>query len=269
MNHDHHSVKGGEFMPESWLIPRILLAALFIAGLLLYAFAAYYSRRRYKSWPSRRILGFGAGALCALAAVSGPLADLSHSDFRAHMAGHVLLGMLAPLLMVTGAPMTLLMRSLSTSASRRLTSWLKMGLPRLFIHPVFAAVLNLGGLWLLYATPLFSLMHQNIFLYFIIHLHIFLAGFLFTAAIIYIDPVPHRISSGFRAAVLILFMAGHGILSKYLYAHPPGGVAAGDAETGAMIMYYAGDVIDAAIIVILCSQWYKAVRPSAKMAVTR
>ncbi|WP_409291664.1 cytochrome c oxidase assembly protein [Peribacillus sp. SCS-37] len=266
MKHDHHRINGGEIMPDSWLIPEILLAALFIAGLLLYAFAAYYSSRRYKSWPWRRIFNFAAGSLCALAAVTGPLADLSHTDFRAHMAGHVLLGMLAPLLMVTGAPMTLLLRSLSTSAARRLTSFLKGGLPHLFFHPVFAAVLNLGGLWVLYATPLFSVMHKNIFLYFIVHLHIFWAGFLFTAAIIYIDPVHHRTSPGFRTAVLILFMAGHSILSKYLYAHPPGGVPAEEAETGGMIMYYAGDVIDAVIIVILCFQWYRAARPSAKMA---
>ena len=34
----------------------------------------------------------------AVAVFAGPLADAAHLDFRFHMAGHLLLGMLAPVL---------------------------------------------------------------------------------------------------------------------------------------------------------------------------
>ena len=65
----------------------------------------------------------------------------------------------------------------------------------------------------------------------------------------------------FRAIVLVCSLAGHSILSKYLYAHPPIGVSSADAETGAMLMYYGGDLIDLGLILIFCYQWYKATRP--------
>lgn len=46
-------------------------------------------------------------------AVIGPLSRQSHADFTIHMAGHLLLGMLAPLLNAIAAPMTLLLRTLN------------------------------------------------------------------------------------------------------------------------------------------------------------
>ena len=59
----------------------------------------------------------------------------------------------------------------------------------------------------------------------------------------------------------MLALAAHDILAKYLYAHPPDGVPAPAAETGAMIMYYGGDVIDVAIMVVLGARWYRVTRP--------
>lgn len=104
-------------------------------------------------------------------------------------------------------------------------------------------------------------MHGNSLLHLVVHLHVFLAGYVFTISVLYVDPVFHRKSFIYRAIILIIALAGHGILSKYIYAHPPEGVPIAQAEIGSMVMYYGGDVIDAMIIFILCLQWYKAVRP--------
>lgn len=49
-------------------------------------------------------------------------------------------------------------------------------------------------------------------------------GYLFTVTVIQTDLMPHRRSHGYRVAVLVLALAGHDILPKYLYAHPPIGV---------------------------------------------
>lgn len=82
-----------------------------------------------------------------------------------HMLVHLLLGMLAPLLMALAAPMTLLLRTLSVSSARVLSRVLSSRPLRLLTHPVIASFLNLGGLWLLYTTDLYSLMHENILLH--------------------------------------------------------------------------------------------------------
>ncbi|MGG4490947.1 cytochrome c oxidase assembly protein [Metabacillus idriensis] len=252
MHHSHHAVGIG---------PQILLALPFVVALVLYAAAVLTSNHRRKKWPVYRTVFWFIGILCAIAAVSWPLANRAHMDFTAHMLCHLLLGMIAPLLMALAAPMTLFLRALKVNQARRLTGLLKSGPVRVLSNPATAALLNVGGLWVLYTTDLYAVMHQFILLHAVIHIHVFLAGYLFTVSIIYIDPAPHRTSYVYRAIVLVLALGGHGILSKYIYAHPPNGVPADQAETGSMLMYYGGDLADIVIIFILCLQWYRAARP--------
>lgn len=238
------------------------IGILFFAGMaLLYLSAVHFSNYRYKPWPLHRLFFWLAGVFFAGAALIGPIPDAAHSDFNAHMLAHLLLGMLAPLLLALSAPMTLVFRTASVKFGRRLSRLLKSKPSRFFSHPITAAMLNVGGLYVLYTTGLFQLMHENQFVYIFVHIHIFLAGYLFAIAIIYIDPAPHQFSFIYRSIILILALAGHGILSKYIYANPPVGVPRSDAETGGMLMYYGGDAVDVLLITILCWQWYNSERP--------
>lgn len=244
----------------SGMIPSLILSSFFCLLLLLYIGAVIFTNRRYKRWPLHRTVCWSIGTLLALIAVIGPV-SYSESDFTTHMLSHLLLGMLAPLLMVIAAPVTLLLRTLSTPKARRLSALLKSWPSRIVTHPIFASIMNIGGLFVLYTTELFALMHTNGLIEFIVHFHVFIAGYLFTVSIIYFDPIPHRKSFLYRAIVFILALASHGILAKVIYGYPPVGVPSVQAELGAQIMYYGGDVIDAVIIIILCSQWFKATKP--------
>ena len=151
-------------------------------------------QRHLRTWPWLRTVSFTVGVLCAATALVGPLSRQSHVDFTFHMAGHLLLGMLAPLLIALAAPMTLLMRSLNVHTARKLSRLLQSYPIRFFTHPIVASILNIGGLWLLYTTNLYTAMHSNLLLHLIVHIHVFLAGYLFTISLLYIDPVFHRIS---------------------------------------------------------------------------
>ena len=233
---------------------------LFLA-FLLYPLAAVLTSLRFKGWPVHRYFLWSLGIFLIAIVFIGPLAEYAHENFIGHMWTHLLLGMLVPLLFVLAAPMTLLLRSLPVLVARKVTFILKSQPFRLLSNPVTAFVLNIGGLYLLYQTGLYGLMHQSLFAYAVIHLHVFLAGYLFTASIIYLDVTAHRQSYLFRSIVLIVSLAAHKILSKLIYADPPAGVPREQAETGAMVMYYGGDFIELAIIVILCYQWYKATAP--------
>lgn len=64
---------------------------------------------------------------------------------------------------------------------------------------------------------------------------------------------------------MIISMASHGVLSKYLYAHPPYGVTTTQAEIGGMIMYYGGDIVDIILIYIFCLQWYKSTKVKSNL----
>ncbi|WP_062107587.1 cytochrome c oxidase assembly protein [Bacillus niameyensis] len=243
------------------IIPQLLLALPFVLAFVMYILAVIFSSRRYKPWPMYRTVCWTLGILLAIIAVAGPLANRAHVSFTAHMFGHLLLGMLAPLLLALAAPITLVLRMLSIPLARKLSKVLKSWPSRVFTNPIVTSFLNIGGLWLLYTTNLYSLMHESTLLHLIVHLHVFLAGYLFTVSMIYIDPTPHRVSFLYRALVFVIALAGHGILSKYIYAQPPKGVPLEEAEFGGMLMYYGGDIIDIILIFILCFHWFRATRP--------
>jgi len=249
----NHSVSG--------INPQLLLGFFFIFLLVAYITAVIITNQRYKKWPIFRAVCWTIGMVVALVAVVGPLANSAHSNFTAHMLSHLLLSMVAPIFMAVAKPVTLTLRTANTTFARKLTSILKSRLLQFVSHPITAAILNVGGLWLLYTTNLFVLMHENALFAFFVHLHFFIAGYVFTISIIYFDPVYHQYSYRFRATVLIIAIAGHDILSKYMYANPPAGISQQEAEMGSMVMYYAGDWIEVALIIIFCWQWYKSTKP--------
>jgi putative membrane protein len=259
-NHIHH-VSGPSF--------ELFQALPFVLAVLIYFLLALFSNRRHKRWPFYRYLYWILGVLTASIALIGPIAALAHENFTLHMVGHLFLGMLAPLLLVHAAPMTLLMRTLRVGSARRLSRVLKSSPVSIYCHPVVASILNIGGLWVLYTTELYSAMQHSLLLHILVHTHVFLAGYLYTISILYIEPVPHRYSFVFRAVVLILSLAAHGILSKYIYAHPPVGIPSEQAESGGMIMYYGGDIIEIILIFLFCQQWYKAARPRTVASITQ
>ncbi|RLY94118.1 cytochrome c oxidase assembly protein [Kocuria tytonicola] len=261
----HGSGHAGSGLPVPWPLAEWsafewLVLLLLAAGAVGYGWSLWAGRGRRRVSPWRPV-SFSAGLLCTGVGLVGPVAQAGHASFTAHMVGHLLVGMLGPLLLVLGAPVRVLLRGLSTAAARRVTRVLRFPLLRFVTTPVVAAVLNVGGLWLLYTTGLFPWMHASALGHAVVHAHIFLAGYVFTAAIAGPDPDPHRSSFRVRAAVLVVFMAAHSVLAKWLYAHPPVGVPADDVRVGAQLMYYGGDVVDVALIVLLFLGHHHATAP--------
>lgn len=240
--------------------PTLDAIVLFIAAVAVacYLGGVAASRRRGRAWPVGRTVAWCAGVAVATAAAVGPLAAAAHDSFSVHMWAHLLGGMVAPLLLVLAAPVTLALRSLAVTPARRLSRLLRSAPARVVAHPVTAAVLSAGGLWLIYLTPVFEAMRTQPLVHVLVHAHLLAAGYLFLAAVIGTDPRPHAPGRVLTAVVLVATVASHGILAKYLYADPPAGLAAADVRAGAQLMYYVGAWIEAVTIVIFCAQWYRA-----------
>ena len=245
---DHAGHLGPDPLVLGLVVAGLLTAALAVAGYL------YLAHRDRRGWSRRRSVSWVSGCLFGAVAVSGAL---PHS-FPGHMVGHLLLGMAAPVVLVLAAPMTLLLRSLSVPSARRLSGVLRSPPVRVLTEPAVAAVLNVGALWLLYTTPLYGWQQQHPGLQLLVHAHMLAAGYLFAVALIGPDPLPHRRSFTHRAVVLVAALAAHGILAKFLYAHPPAGVEPDAAQQAALVMYYGGDVVDVFVMVLLCAGWYRA-----------
>ncbi|GAB3209929.1 cytochrome c oxidase assembly protein [Marinactinospora endophytica] len=229
-----------------------LLLAVALAG---YTVGLLRLWRRGVSWPVGRFLSWVMGVAAVGAALVGPVAEAAHHDFAAHMAAHVLLGMLGPLLLVLAAPATLALRVLPTRAARPLGRLLGSAPVGVLAHPVTAAVLNVGGLWLLYRSDLYALTLVHPGAHLLVHFHVLAAGYLFSYAIVGPDPAPHRPGPPTRAGVLVLAVAAHNVLAKTVYAFPPTGVPVDQAREGGLVMYYAGAPVEIALIVVLCHRW--------------
>ncbi|WP_214404323.1 cytochrome c oxidase assembly protein [Pseudonocardia lacus] len=226
-----------------------LLVVLAAAG-AVYLVAVIRLGRGGRPWPLARTALWLAGlATAAAGLLTGP------APFAAHMVGHVLLGMLGPMLLVLAAPVTLALRALPVRRARRLSRVLRSTPVAVLTSPVVAALLSVGGLWLLYRTDLHAAAAHDPLLGLVVPAHVLLAGYLFTAALVGPDPQPHRAHLGVRAAVLVLAVAAHNVLAKALVAVPPTGVTDADALAGGQLMYYLGAPVEIALFVLLGREW--------------
>ncbi|WP_079105037.1 cytochrome c oxidase assembly protein [Streptomyces prasinopilosus] len=251
----HVHPAAGPGLPGPWE-QACAVAALLAA--VAYAAAAGRLRRRGDAWSRWRGASFTAGSAGVAWAAVGPLPG---GPFTVHMVQHLLLGMAAPLLLVLARPLTLVLRVLPPGAARRgLLSLARSRPAGWLVFPPLAALLDVGGLWLLYRTELFAAVQHRPLLHAVVHAHVLAAGLLFTFAVCQLDPVRRRRGLPLRGATLLAAGAAHAVLAKALYASPPPGavLTTADLHTGAQVMYYGGDLVEAALGVVLAASWYRA-----------
>ncbi len=237
-----------------------MLALLTITALTLaYLWAAARSGPRQRPWSAWRTMSWLGGVALVVVASAPLLTTLAHHDLRVHMLQHLLLGMFAPLGLVLAAPLTLTLRTLPVAAARRVIRLLRSRPLRWLSHPLSALALNIGGMYVLYLTPLYALSLHSPLLHLGLSIHFLVAGYLFTWAIVGPDPVPHRPSWRLRVAILFSAIAAHATLAKLLYAYgwPRGaGIDPAQREAAAQLMYYGGDFAELLVAITLFASWY-------------
>lgn len=226
------------------LIALELLVVALAAAAVAYVWAA-----RRRPWPAGRTVLWLAGIVVAVAGIVGPMLLGEKHDLRWHVGGHLLVGMVAPLLLVTAAPVTLALRTLPRRQARVLGRLLRSRPVAVVSHPAVAAALDVGGLWLMYRTDLLTGVPAAL-----VHLHMLLAGYLFAFSIVGRDPAPHRPGLAVRAGVLVAAVAAHDVLAKLIYAGGP----AAQAEFAGQLMYYGAAPVHVVLFVLLGREWYVA-----------
>ncbi len=238
------------------------LAALTVVAAGYLGLARLRSREP-RGWSPWRTASFLVG--CALLAVAllPQLQPFPAGDFRGHMLQHLLIGMYAPIGLVLGAPVTLLLRSVPSHHGRLIGRLLRSRPGHLIANPVTALILNLGGLAALYFTPLYGATTTSPALHHLVHAHFFAAGYLFAWVIAGPDPAPKRPRVPARLVVLGIAIAGHAVLSQLLFAgaftHVE--VSAPERQGGAELMYYGGDIAELLLAFALVSTWRPHHRP--------
>jgi putative membrane protein len=248
--------------------PLGLLIVLAGAAAYVWLVARGRGRNPARGWSPLRTASFLGG--CALLAVAllPPVAPAAHTDFRAHMLQHMIIGMYAPLALVLGAPLTALLRSLPAGRARRVTRLLRTRPARVLAHPVSALILSTGTLGVLYFTPLYDATTSRPAAHWLLHAHFLASGYLFAWVVAGPDPAPSRPGVPARLVLLGVAVAAHATIAQLLYGgflidvHAP----IPQVQGAAMIMYYGGDIAELLLAAALVATWRPRRPRTARLA---
>ncbi len=203
--------------------PDVLMIGLLVLAVALYIKGVVVLTRRGDKWPVGRTISFALGISAIDFATSGGLGVYSYFAFSWHMVAHMVLGMIAPIGIVLGAPITLALRTLPQSRDGvergvrgLLISALHSRYSRVITNPIVALAIFDGSLFVLYFTPLFGGMMQSHLGHLLMGVHFLLAGILFFHVIVGIDPNPRKVPHLVRIGILLAAMSIHAFFSVAL-----------------------------------------------------
>jgi putative copper resistance protein D len=203
--------------------PNALMIGILTLMVALYVKGVIVLTKRGDKWPVGRTIAFALGITATDFATSGGLGLYAQFSFSYHMMAHMVLGMIAPIGLVLGAPMTLALRTLPqgrTSDERGVRGSLlaaihsKIGV--IYTNPIVALTIFDGSLFALYFTDLFSILMQSHIGHLFMSLHFLAAGFLFFFIIIGVDPNPRRVHHLVQIVILFAAMSIHAFFSVAL-----------------------------------------------------
>lgn len=194
-----------------WLVVAATAIGTYLVGVVV------LRRRGGDRWPVQRLLCWLAGWLLVGFLAATGLWEYSTVLYSWHMVVHMTVNMLIPVLLVLGAPLTLLGGLARTGVLTGLETLVgelqdHRLLQRLLSPPVLWAN-YVGSLFLVYFTPLFGWLmryhwaHQLMLVYFL------LTGYLFFALIVGVDRQPWNLPYIVRLALVISIMPFHAIFA--------------------------------------------------------
>lgn len=261
MDHAHHSGMWVPGEPPTWgrlLLPHVgpwsVLAVLSGVGLVLYVIGVARVRRAGIAWPWWRTAAWIAGVGTLFGVTGTWLNGYSMVLFSMHMAQHMMLSMVAPILLLLGAPITLALRVLprgtSTAGAPRalLLELLHSRFARVVTSPFFTVPLFIASLYGVYFTPIFDDLMSSPAGHEFMLAHFLVTGLLFFGGILAQDPWPRTVGHPGRMLELFIPMPFHAFFGVAImmadalvvktFADPPSGwgvnVIADQSNAGAI-----------------------------------
>ena len=244
----------------------LAMAAVYLAAVRDYG--RRYPRRKFGAM---RVVFFLSGAALLAAAFSPPFERWADASFAAHMAQHVIMTLVAPPLMLLGAPLLLLVAIPQRAMARRIAAVAQ--------HPVAVALLAPAAGWLIFIfvlwgthfSPLYEAALEHEPLHVVEHGIFLLAAFLFWMPIVEAGYAPRPIA--YPARMLYLFLAlpqgaflGLAIYSsrQVLYPHYAHVLsfthAIDDQRAGGAVMWIVGGFLLFLAFMITAGAWAYAER---------
>ncbi|GAB2454849.1 cytochrome c oxidase assembly protein [Nocardioides hungaricus] len=196
--------------------PNLLFLALAAGGVGAYVAALRRLRSRGETWHWTRTAAWLAGWLVIVVSTSSGMGRYSAPSFAVHMGVHMSLGMLAPMLLVLGRPITLLLgtaRMPERDTPPGLFDWvavtLNSRLLRAVYHPLLVFTTYVGLYYGLYFTSLFGSLMPYHWGHQLMNLTFLLVGLVFYGLVLGVDPTPRSLPQVGRLGFLIAAMPFH------------------------------------------------------------
>ncbi|MGI5506374.1 cytochrome c oxidase assembly protein [Lentzea sp. CA-135723] len=198
--------------------PDVLLGIGFLVVGAAYVLGLQRLRVRGEHWPLHRTAIWLAGCAVGFLAMSSGIGAYAPASFSVHMVMHMALNMVAPMLLVLGAPVTLALRALTEAGSaRQLLVWiLDSRLLQYLCHPVVAAVGFVTGYYLLYFGGLFEPVMSEHWSRMVLNAVVLVSGYQFCWVVVGVDPTPGRLPHLGRLGLVFAVMPFHGVFAVIL-----------------------------------------------------
>jgi putative membrane protein len=228
-------------------------------------------RHPHNPVPAGRTVAFLAGLLVIAIALQSGIERYDTTLFSIHMVQHLLLMLIAPPLLLLGAPVTQVLRGASPWLRRRVLLPVLHSAPLVFLsHPVTAWLVFTLVLWGTHFSPVFDVALENPPVHQLEHVLYLVAALLFWFPVVGADPGPRRLGYPARALYLLLQMPPSSFLAMAilftdapLYQHyatlgsPYGVSALADQQSAAGIMWVVSDVTLIAAILVVVGSWMR------------
>lgn len=258
--------------------PNLLLTVTALAAIGLYLWGMRRVVRAGHHWPIGRLVGWLVGWVMILILLDSKMWAYSSATFGWHMVVHMTVNMGAPVLMVLGAPITLLFRAGRASrpgepASVRdaVNHFMDWRLIQTLLNPLLIWVIFIGSLYLLYLTPLFGSAMRYHWAHQLMIVHFIVIGYLFNWLVIGADraakPLPYVARLGyvfaampFHAFFAVALLVGSALTGANFFRslnlrwlHD----LARQQQIGGQITWATSEVPLFVLIIVLVWQWFR------------
>ncbi|NUT35875.1 MAG: cytochrome c oxidase assembly protein [Hamadaea sp.] len=250
---------------DGWLAAGLLLAA----GVYLYG--VHRLKARGDQWPVVRTImfvGLGLGSI-AFVTQSG-LGAYDTTLLSVHMVQHMVLGMVSPIFLALGAPVTLALRTLPHRPRGVLVSVVHSKVARVLAFPLVAYAIFVANPFVLYFSDLYKATLEHAWLHEFMHAHFIATGCLFFWPLLGLDPLPGRWPHPGRALLMLLSVPFHTVLGLTIMQqttllagdyYPSLGLTwadpVADQVTAGGVLWAGGEFVSITMLGVLVMQWIK------------
>ncbi|QKW10487.1 cytochrome c oxidase assembly protein [Streptomyces sp. NA04227] len=254
-----------------------------VLALLLYGWGVVRLARRGDRWPVGRVVAFTLGVLSIVLMMCTRLNDYGMVMFSVHMVQHMVISMLSPILLLLGAPVTLMLRALPVAGRGRkgprevLLMFLHSRYLKVVTHPAFTIPMFIASLYGLYFTPIFDFLMESRAGHITMMLHFLAVGLVFFWPIMGVDPGPRRPGYLMRMLELFAGMPFHAFFGIALmmasspmigtYENPPASLdidALADQTAAGGIAWAFSEIPSVVVLLALLYQWYRSEERQAR-----